>query len=108
MSASSLTPRQTQVFAVIVESLRRRGIPPTFREIGNALGGINNHAVNDILKALIRKKYISKSEKKKSRNMLVLKHPTDIDTRFLVHGPSHWRPSLLSEAREPVFFSLWE
>lgn len=49
------TPRQLQVLEAIASETRRLGMPPTIRELGDALGISSTNGVNDILKALERK-----------------------------------------------------
>lgn len=50
-----LTRRQVEVLATVLDSLDRREIPPTIREIGDALGISSTNGINDHLKALERK-----------------------------------------------------
>lgn len=69
-----LTDRQSQVLDYIAETIRDRGYPPTIREIGNALGIRSTNGVNDHLKALERKGFISRSGSK-SRAIMVTALP---------------------------------
>jgi len=59
-----LTKRQEQVLGVIHSSIDRHGYPPTIREIGTRLGIKSTNAVNDHLKALERKGYLTRNEAK--------------------------------------------
>ncbi len=59
-----LTERQMQVLGYIARSLRETGYPPTIREIGTALSIRSTNGVNDHLKALERKGYISRDDAK--------------------------------------------
>lgn len=69
-----LTERQSQVLDFIADTIRDRGFPPTIREIGNALGIRSTNGVNDHLKALERKGFISRSGSK-SRAIMVTALP---------------------------------
>ena len=59
-----LTKRQGQVLGVIQRSIDKNGYPPTIREIGSRLGIKSTNAVNDHLKALERKGYLTRNEAK--------------------------------------------
>ncbi|MEZ4465106.1 MAG: transcriptional repressor LexA [bacterium] len=59
-----LTPRQKQILDFITDSLRRHGFPPTIREIGDHMGIRSTNGVNDHLKALERKGFLSRDELK--------------------------------------------
>lgn len=69
-----LTARQEQVLAFIRESILQRGYPPTLREIGAHMGIRSTNGVNDHLRALERKGYLSR-EDMKSRAL----RPRDLD-----------------------------
>jgi repressor LexA len=69
-----LTARQEQVLAFIRESIVDRGYPPTLREIGAHMGIRSTNGVNDHLRALERKGYLSR-EDMKSRAL----RPRDLD-----------------------------
>lgn len=69
-----LTARQEQVLAYIRESIIERGYPPTLREIGAHMGIRSTNGVNDHLRALERKGYLSR-EDMKSRAL----RPKDLD-----------------------------
>jgi len=81
-----LTDRQKAVLDFIVESIHDRGYPPTLREIGNHLGIRSTNGVNDHLRALERKGYLTR-EDMKSRTLRptpdLLRIPTPIDSRQL-------------------------
>ena len=55
-----LSPRQKELLEFLVASVEQRGIVPTYREIGAALGIGSTNAVSDHLKALIRKGYVER------------------------------------------------
>jgi repressor LexA len=59
-----LTERQKAVLDFIVESIHDRGYPPTLREIGNHLGIRSTNGVNDHLRALERKGYLTREDMK--------------------------------------------
>jgi repressor LexA len=59
-----LTARQQAVLDFIVESIQERGYPPTLREIGNHLGIKSTNGVNDHLRALERKGYLTREDMK--------------------------------------------
>lgn len=76
-----LTDRQRMVLEFICTSIDDRGYPPTLREIGMKLGIRSTNGVNDHLRALERKGYLTR-EDMKSRTL----RPTQ-STRDLVGGP---------------------
>jgi repressor LexA len=63
-----LTQRQRQILDFITASIDGRGYPPTLREIGEHFGIRSTNGVNDHLKALEKKGYITR-EDLKSRAM---------------------------------------
>jgi repressor LexA len=69
-----LTDRQQQVLRYIRQSIHERGYPPTLREIGAHMGIRSTNGVNDHLRALERKGYLTR-EDMKSRAL----RPRDID-----------------------------
>ncbi len=69
-----LTDRQHQVLDYIRQSINERGYPPTLREIGAHMGIRSTNGVNDHLRALERKGYLTR-EDMKSRAL----RPRDID-----------------------------
>jgi len=86
-----LTDRQRMVLDFICSSIDDRGYPPTLREIGMKLGIRSTNGVNDHLRALERKGYLTR-EDMKSRTL----RPTQI-TRDLVGGrDAAARPTALS------------
>ena len=62
-----LAPRQQQVLEYIAVSLDQRGIPPSFREIADALGIKSTNGVSDHIKALERKGYIKREKGGRAR-----------------------------------------
>jgi repressor LexA len=67
-----LTDRQLEVLRFIAEQIEDRGYPPTIREIGEALDIRSTNGVNDHLKALERKGFLTR-DPVKSRAVM----PTD-------------------------------
>lgn len=74
MSRDELTDRQGQVLAAIRESIKKRGFPPTNRELRTALGIKSSNGVADHLRALERKGKIRCADKL-SRGIEVLDQP---------------------------------
>src|SRR3954465_4950057 len=70
-----LTDRQHQVLEYIRSSISNRGSPPTLREIGAHMGIRSTNGVNDHLRALERKGYLTR-EDMKSRAL----RPCDINS----------------------------
>lgn len=59
-----LTSRQQQVLEYIRSSIAERGYPPTLREIGAHMGIRSTNGVNDHLRALERKGYLTREDMK--------------------------------------------
>jgi repressor LexA len=59
-----LTDRQEMVLQYIQSSIVDRGYPPTLREIGNFMGIRSTNGVNDHLRALERKGYLTREDMK--------------------------------------------
>jgi len=76
-----LTERQQQVLHYIRQSITERGYPPTLREIGAHMGIRSTNGVNDHLRALERKGYLTR-EDMKSRAL----RPRDMDGASSVDG----------------------
>lgn len=62
MPVLDLSPRQRDVLDFIQASLSGAGTPPTYREIGDALGITSTNGVADHVKALIRKGYLRRAK----------------------------------------------
>jgi len=78
-----LTQRQEMVLQYIQSSITDRGYPPTLREIGNFMGIRSTNGVNDHLRALERKGYLTR-EDMKSRAL----RPTNLEHAH-TNGKSH-------------------
>lgn len=55
-----LSPRQQEMFEFIRTMIDQRGVSPSYREIGTALGIGSTNAVSDHIKALVRKGFIER------------------------------------------------
>src|SRR4030081_1395262 len=73
-----LTQRQQMVLDFTRQSIQDRGYPPTLREIGARMGIRSTNGVNDHLRALERKGYLTR-EDMKSRAL----RPTSLATQVL-------------------------
>jgi repressor LexA len=76
-----LTQRQQMVLDFIRQSIHDRGYPPTLREIGARMGIRSTNGVNDHLRALERKGYLTR-EDMKSRAL----RPTNLGSPALGDG----------------------
>lgn len=62
--ASELTDRQRVILDFISDSIKKRGYPPTLREIGSHFGIKSTNGVNDHLRALEKKGYLHREDLK--------------------------------------------
>ncbi|MBW1872348.1 MAG: transcriptional repressor LexA [Deltaproteobacteria bacterium] len=67
-----LTDRQRQLLSYIEDHLHAHGFPPSIREMADHMGIRSTNGVNDHLKALERKGYVSRERSLKSRAISVL------------------------------------
>lgn len=67
-----LTDRQKEILNFIVRESENRGFPPTIREIGEEMDIRSTNGVNDHLKALERKGYLTRGEQQ-SRSLVPTK-----------------------------------
>lgn len=58
-----LSPRQRDVLDFVQSTIAQRSIPPTYREIGDALGISSTNGVADHVKALVKKGYLKKAQR---------------------------------------------
>jgi repressor LexA len=70
-----LTKRQEQTLDFIRHSIEDRGYPPTLREIGEHMGIRSTNGVNDHLRALERKGYLTREDMKSRALKLVEDQP---------------------------------
>ncbi|APR76108.1 SOS-response repressor and protease LexA [Minicystis rosea] len=87
-----MTDRQQQVLRYIRQSINERGYPPTLREIGAHMGIRSTNGVNDHLRALERKGYLTR-EDMKSRAL----RPRDLEP-----APRSEQPSVPEGAAAPA------
>jgi repressor LexA len=66
-----LSPRQREILEFILAIIDQRGIAPTYREIGSALGIGSTNGVSDHVKALIKKGYLERGADPGSPRSLV-------------------------------------
>lgn len=64
-----LTERQKEILQYIVRTIEERGYPPTIREIGEEMDIRSTNGVNDHLKALERKGFLTRGEQQ-SRSLV--------------------------------------
>jgi repressor LexA len=93
-----LTQRQHQVLDFIRQSITERGYPPTLREIGAHMGIRSTNGVNDHLRALERKGYLTR-EDMKSRAL----RPCGIDPETAAAGPDN---EVVGEGAEVIEISI--
>lgn len=87
-----LTARQQMVLDFIRESISTRGYPPTLREIGAKMGIRSTNGVNDHLRALERKGYLTR-EDMKSRALRPTQMSVQIPLTFQEGGPLESTPA---------------
>lgn len=75
-----LTKRQEETLSFIRSSIEDRGYPPTLREIGSHMGIRSTNGVNDHLRALQRKGYLSREDMKSRALRLVHSNLSAPDT----------------------------
>jgi repressor LexA len=71
LAMQGLTKRQEQTLDFIRSSIEDRGYPPTLREIGEHMGIRSTNGVNDHLRALERKGYLTREDMKSRALKLV-------------------------------------
>ncbi len=96
---ADLTGRQRQVFEFITRSIDERGYPPTLREIGAHMRIRSTNGVNDHLKALERKGWITR-EDLKSRALRPVETTTVLVEVPLVGRVAAGQPLLAEENLE--------
>lgn len=69
VSKNSLSKRQMDVLFYMLDYAAKRGAPPTYREIGDALGIASTNGVAEHVKALIRKGYLENPGDGRSRGL---------------------------------------
>lgn len=81
MTRKPLTVQQTRVLEFLEEYGLENGFPPTFREIGEAIGLPNVSAVRGHVTALEKKGYISRTPEK-ARSIQIVRHAPSRLSRF--------------------------
>ena len=59
-NVEDLSPRQKELLEFLITQVEQKGVVPSYREIGSALGIGSTNAVSDHIKALIRKGYVQR------------------------------------------------
>ncbi|HEY8347313.1 MAG TPA: transcriptional repressor LexA [Symbiobacteriaceae bacterium] len=81
-----LTERQRQVLQFIKDEIRRKGYPPSVREIGEAIGLSSSSTVHGHIARLEQKGYIRR-DPTKPRAIEVLDEPDGVPRKHVVHVP---------------------
>jgi repressor LexA len=81
-----LTQRQQMVLDFIRSSIADRGYPPTLREIGARMGIRSTNGVNDHLRALERKGYLTREDMKSRALRPTTTHDVAVGTGALAGG----------------------
>ena len=81
-----LTARQQEMFDIIVAFISTNGYPPTLRDLGERMGITSTNGVNDHLKALERKGWVTRAGLK-SRTIRPTKTATGGKCLFCGHTP---------------------
>ncbi len=102
-----LTKRQREILTYLMESMQRRGYPPSVREIGAALGLTSSSTVHSHLAALEKKGFIHR-DPSKPRAIEILKDGASQPPKRIVNVPVLGRiaagqPLLAEENIEDVF-----
>ena len=77
-----LAPRQQQVLDFIATSIQQQGLPPSLREIGDALGIRSTNGVADHIKALVKKGYLERLDSSGSGRARALRLSSKATGRF--------------------------
>jgi repressor LexA len=102
-----LTKRQREILSYLLDSMQRKGYPPSVREIGAALGLTSSSTVHSHLAALEKKGYIRR-DPSKPRAIEVLKDGASQPPKRVINIPIVGRiaagaPLLAEENIEDVF-----
>lgn len=77
------TERQRELLEVVSEYRARNGLSPTLREIGDAMGISSTNGVGQILKALEKKGYITRTPGR-SRSILLTEKSKEVEPRLAI------------------------
>ena len=100
----TLTLRQEAVLVAIEDTVRRRGYPPTIREIGDAVGLNSTSSVHRQLKTLERLGYLRRTSPGSGRAIELIHQPAAITAETAAHvlhchgGSGGQAPGLFFEA----------
>jgi repressor LexA len=102
-----LTKRQREILGYLLDSMQRKGYPPSVREIGAALGLTSSSTVHSHLAALEKKGYIRR-DPSKPRAIEILKDSASQPPKRMVNVPVVGRiaagaPLLAEENIEDIF-----
>jgi repressor LexA len=100
-SVQGLTQRQQMVLDFIRQSIADRGYPPTLREIGARMGIRSTNGVNDHLRALERKGYLTR-EDMKSRALRPTAHANSANTNGDARAANGRAPIPASEDEDVI------
>jgi repressor LexA len=70
---SEITDPQANTLRVICEIINEKGLPPTVKELSEALG-ISNASAHEQIAQLVQKGYLKK-EARKARSIVVIRRP---------------------------------
>lgn len=96
-----LTQRQQMVLDFIRQSITDRGYPPTLREIGARMGIRSTNGVNDHLRALERKGYLTR-EDMKSRALRPTAHTSSVVSNGASPNVAQNDSDEIAFAKEPI------
>ena len=80
MAPTDISDRQKQILDLILETVQRRGYPPSVREIGDAVGLSSPSTVHSHLSTLVEQGYLRR-DPSKPRAIEVVDHGRDGDLR---------------------------
>jgi repressor LexA len=82
----ALTKRQREILTYLMESMQKRGYPPSVREIGAALGLTSSSTVHSHLAALEKKGFIHR-DPSKPRAIEILKDGASLPPKRVINVP---------------------
>lgn len=102
-----LSQRQNEILMFIKSEIRRKGYPPSVREIGDAVGLMSSSTVHGHLQTLEEKGYVRR-DPTKPRAIEILDSSSDVNEKKVIHVPIIGRvtagqPILAQENIEDTF-----
>lgn len=102
-----LSQRQNEILMFIKSEIRRKGYPPSVREIGDAVGLMSSSTVHGHLQTLEEKGYVRR-DPTKPRAIEILDSSSDVSEKKVIHVPIIGRvtagqPILAQENIEDTF-----